>query len=557
MADVTAAADAAATDPHRAPAAASGPAALSHREIMVVLGGLMAGMFLAALDQTIVATALPTIVGDLGGIEQLSWVVTAYLLTSTAATPLFGKISDLYGRRALFRAAILVFLLGSLLAGVAQTMTQLVAFRAVQGVGAGGLIALTQAIIGDVVAPRERGRYQGYIGAVFAASSLIGPFLGGFLVDALSWRWVFTVNLPVGAVALLVTSRALRKLPQRRVDRAIDYVGAALLVAAVSSLMLALVWGGEVHPWSSPTIVALLAGAGVLAALFLVQERRAAEPILPLRLFASRTFAAASGASVLIGMTMFSAFIFMPVYLQIVVGTSATVSGLLLLPLMAGLLTSTIVSGRRISATGRSKRYPVVGTLLLAIGLGLLALLDAGSSAFQASASLVVVGAGLGMVLQNLILIVQNDVDPRDLGIATSSIAFFRSLGGTLGTAVFGAILTNRLTAWLDALVPAAARATVDPASLRGSPEVIASLPPDVRAGVVEAFANAVGTVFLVGLPVAVGAFVLVLLLEERPLRGRDDAAFAAFAEEAALPAAPVPTQAADAAARPAAPARP
>lgn len=491
---------------------------MTHREVLVVFGALMAGLLLAALDQTIVATALPTIVGDLGGIDHLAWVVTAYLLTSTAATPLFGKIGDLYGRKQVFQVTIVIFLAGSVLAGMSRNMPQLIAFRALQGVGGGGLMALAQAIVGDLVSPRERGRYQGYLGSVFAFASVAGPLIGGFFVDHLDWRWVFYINVPVGAAALWITQRTLH-LPRHRVQHRVDYLGAALLVATVTSLLLATIWGGQEYPWSHPVIVALLAGGLAGAALFLRVEQRAAEPILPLRLFRSPIFRLSSAAAFVVGAGMFGAIVFLPLYLQVVTGTSATASGLALVPLMAGMLTTSIWSGRRISATGNYKRWPIVGTALMTAGLLLLSTMSTGTSQTVVSFHMVVLGAGIGMVMQVLILVVQNDADHRDLGVVTSAAAFFRSLGGSIGAAAFGAILTAGLGRWLPRLVPAEALAGIDPAALQGSPAMIASLPGPVRDGIAEAFARSIHTVFLVAVPIGILAFVLVLFLEEKPLR--------------------------------------
>jgi EmrB/QacA subfamily drug resistance transporter len=489
---------------------------LSHSEILVVFSGLMMGLLLAALDQTIVATALPTMVGELGGLDHLSWVVTAYLLTTTASTPLYGKISDLYGRKILFQIAIVVFLVGSALAGLAQSMLQLIAFRALQGLGAGGLIAMALAIIGDVVSPRERGRYQGYMGAVFAVASVAGPLLGGLFVDHISWRWVFYVNIPVGLVALVVTSAVLN-LPFVRRPHAIDYIGSALLVASVTATLLVTVWGGSEYAWTSSIIIGLTVAGAVLVALFVLQERRAAEAILPLRLFRNPIFSVASATGFIVGLAMFGAIVFLPLYLQVVNGISPTRSGLLLVPLMAGLLTSSIASGRAISRFGRYKIFPVAGTAIMTLGLFLFTFLDQETSGFQSSIFMVVLGVGIGLVMQVLVLAVQNGVDHRDLGTATSASTFFRSMGGAFGTAIFGAIFASRLSSELSRLVPAGV--ALDAEALRGSPEQIQALPPEAYGHAIAAFTRSINAVFWWAIPFGVLAFILTLALKEIPLR--------------------------------------
>ena len=392
------------------------PTPLTHRQILLVFSGLMTGLLLAALDQTIVATALPTIVGELGGLDHYSWVVTAYLLSSTVSTPLYGKISDIYGRKVVFQTAILIFLAGSLLAGLAQTMLQLVLCRGLQGAGAGGLMAMTFAVVGDVVSPRERGRYTGYLGSVFAFASVVGPLVGGFIVDHVSWRWVFLINLPVGAMALVVTSSVLR-LPVMRRSHRIDVEGAFLLVAGVSCLLLTLVWGGTEYPWGSRVIVGLGLAGVVLTLAFVAWESRVSEPILPLRLFGNRIFSVTAGFGFLIGGGMFGGIIFLPLFLQVVTGASATNSGLLMLPLMGGLMTTSITSGRIISRTGRYKVWPVTGMAVAATGMLLLSLMDASTTRLESSVYMLVLGLGIGMVMQVLVLAVQNAVPYADLGV--------------------------------------------------------------------------------------------------------------------------------------------
>ncbi|WP_079161527.1 MDR family MFS transporter [Streptomyces fodineus] len=488
--------------------------------VFVSIGALLLGLLLAALDQTIVSTALPTIVSDLGGLEHLSWVVTAYLLASTAATPLWGKLGDQYGRKRLFQTAIVIFLVGSALCGMAQDMPQLIGFRALQGLGGGGLIVLSMAIVGDIVPPRERGRYQGLFGAVFGATSVLGPLLGGLFTEHLSWRWVFYVNLPVGVVALAVIATALR-IPRRTAHHVIDYLGTFLIAAVATCLVLVASLGGTTWAWGSPQIVGL-AGLGILLAVaFVAVERRAAEPVLPLKLFGIRTFTLAAVISFIVGFAMFGAMTYLPTFLQVVHGISPTLSGVHMLPMVIGLLLSSTISGQIVSRTGRWKVFPVAGTAVTAIGLLLLHRLDEHSSTAQMSACFFVFGLGLGLVMQVLVLIVQNAVSYEDLGVATSGATFFRSIGASFGVAIFGTVFASRLG---DKLAAAFRGVPLPPGvsanALKSDPRGIAALPPALRPAALHAYASAITAVFLYAAPVALLGFLLAWFLKEDRLRG-------------------------------------
>ncbi|HJU37793.1 MAG TPA: MDR family MFS transporter, partial [Gaiellaceae bacterium] len=470
---------------------------LTGTALRTVFIALMLGMFLAALDQTIVSVALPTIVGDLGGLNHLSWVVTSYLLASTVSTPLYGKLGDMLGRKPVFLAAILIFLAGSMLAGLSQSMGELIGFRALQGIGAGGLMVGAQAIIADIVSPRDRGRYMGLIGSVFAVASVAGPLIGGFLVDSLSWRWVFYVNMPVGALAVLIVSTRLH-LHTPHTRHKIDHLGFVLLSGGVGALILLTTWGGVQYAWASRTIVELGVAGVVLLAAFGWWESRAAEPILPLHLFRSSVFSVANAMGFTIGMAMFGAMIFIPLFLQIVYGVTAKSSGLRMVPLMAGLLVAAILSGRAISRIGRYRAFPIAGTAVLVVGMFLLSLLTVSTPSWVASAYMVVVGVGLGLVMQVLVLVVQNDARPQEIGVATSSATFFRSVGGAFGVAIFGSIFASRLSGRL-AQLPRSVTARLG-SGVHLNPAQVKHLPPHVHADFLNAFAGALHGVFLFGM---------------------------------------------------------
>jgi EmrB/QacA subfamily drug resistance transporter len=503
---------------------------LSQQQLLLVMGGLMAGLFLAALDQSVVGVALPKITSDLGGLNKLSWVVTTYLLTSTAATPLWGKISDLRGRRPIFQASIVVFLIGSLVCGLASPIASalgipgidvMIAGRAVQGLGGGGLLSLPLAVIGDVVPARDRGRYQGMYGAVFGASSVAGPLLGGLFTDHLGWEWIFLINIPIGGVALVVTSLAL-KLHHVRREASVDYLGAATVVGSVTSLILYLSWAGPQQGWTSAVGIGLLIGTVVLAGWFVRVEGRAREPILPLELFRHWTFT----SNVLFAMIMrvgnFCALIFLPIYLQAVKGMSATESGLAMLPLVVGVASLSISSGQLMSRTGRYRWMPITGALLAGAGLYGFTHLRVDTGFWTIALIMFGFGAGIGLTMQVVVTAVQNSVERRHLGVATASVAFFRSMGGAIGTALFGAILNTRLTHHLKEVVPAAARAQLGQASgSMNDVTAIQALRGPVKGWVLEAVTRSMDDVFLIAVPFMIVAFLIALTMKEKPLKGR------------------------------------
>jgi EmrB/QacA subfamily drug resistance transporter len=489
------------------------------RDLYVVLGALMLAMLLAALDQTIVSTALPTIVGELGGLNHLSWVVTAYLLAATASTPLWGKLGDQYGRKRLFQTSIVIFLIGSALCGLAQNMNELIAFRAMQGLGGGGLMVLVVAIVGDVVPPRDRGRYQGLFGAVFGVSSVIGPLLGGWFVDNLSWRWVFYINLPVGVLALAAIAAVLHA-PSTREKHRIDYAGILLIVGWAVALVLLTTWGGTSYDWVSPQIIGLGIAAAVLIVAWILVERRAAEPVMPPRLFGHPTFTLGSAISFVVGFAMFGALTFLPIFLQVVHGVTPTMSGVHLLPMMAGMLVSSVGSGQLISRTGRYKFYPMLGAPIIAVALWWCSRMDETTSTLSTSLRFALLGFGLGLVMQVLVIAVQNVVPYEDLGSATSGVTFFRQIGGSFGVAVFGSIFSNRLAHNMEQLMrDVRLPAGFDPEAVQGDPRAMDRLPPQIRGDIIHTYAESIQTVFLWAVPVVAVAVVLTWFLREVPLR--------------------------------------
>jgi EmrB/QacA subfamily drug resistance transporter len=508
----------------------AGPAAtngqfLPPREVMIVLPGLLMAILLAMLDNLIVSTALPRIVGDLGGVAHLSWVVTAYILASTITTPFYGKLGDMYGRKKFFIAAIIIFLAGSALSGLSQTMAELIAFRAIQGLGAGGLMVGAMATLGDIVAPRERGRYMSYMMVVMMLATIGGPLLGGFITTSFSWRWIFYINIPLGGAALVYLLVTLH-VPAHRVSHKVDYLGGSLLAVAATALILLATWGGTQYAWGSPQIIGLALLTVAAGVAFYVTEMRAAEPMMPLHVYRNRNFSLSMAMTFLTGLAMFGAMTFLPLFQQTVQGESPTVSGLALTPMMLGVTVTSIVAGQVTTKTGRYKVFPILGGGIMAVGMFLLSGLDTGTTRLESALYYVVLGLGMGFLMQMVSLIAQNSVEQKDMGVASSARMFFQQIGGSLGVAAFGALFARQLTKSLGAATSRGGPGVhISASGGQLNPATVNSLPALVRHDVFAAIADAIQHVFIWALPAAVVIFVLAWFIKEVPLRGRAPAA--------------------------------
>ena len=497
------------------PGTSSAP--IAKRNILLIFAGLILTMLLASLDQSMFSTALPTIVGELDGVDRMLWVTTAYILASTIMLPVYGKLGDLIGRKGLFIAAISLFVLGSIIGGMAQDMSTLIVGRAVQGLGGGGLMILSQAIIADVVPARERGRYMGVRGGVFALSSVAGPLLGGWFTEGPGWRWGLWINIPLGILAI-VSAVLFLHLPKNTSGRPkIDFAGMGLLAAASTSLVLITTWGGTTYDWNSAVIISLIVATIVAGVAFVLVERRAAEPIMPLHLFKDRNFNLTTIAGLITGIAMFGAIAYLPTYLQMVTGVNATEAGLLMIPLMAALLVSSIVSGQLVSKFGRYKWLPVTGTAVIAVSLFLLSTMTPSLPVWILCSYLAIMGLGLGMSMQILILIVQNSFPNSQVGTATAANNYFRQIGASIGTAVVGSLFVAKLTDLLTERLPAGADAAAG-GSNSFTPEVVRNLPDAIRDVIVGAYNDALAPVFLYMVPLVVGAAILLLFIKEKPL---------------------------------------
>ena len=500
----------------------SGGQFLPPREVMIILPGLLLAILLAMLDNLIVSTALPRIVGDLGGVAHLSWVVTAYILASLVVTPFYGKLGDMYGRKKFFVVAIVIFLVGSALSGLSQSMAELIMFRAVQGLGAGGLMVGAMATLGDIVSPRERGRYMSYMMVVMMLATIGGPLLGGFITENFSWRWIFYINLPVGGAALVYIISTLH-LPAKRVNHRVDYLGGGLLAVAAISLVLLATWGGTEYPWGSGQIIGLAVLAVAATAAFCMVELRVAEPILPLHVFRNRNFSLTMALTFLTGLAMFGALTFLPLYQQTVQGASPTLSGLMLTPMMLGVTVTSIVAGQVTTRTGRYKIFPILGGAIMGVGMYLLTGLGISTTKTTSAIYYVVLGLGMGFLMQMVSLIAQNSVQQKDMGVASSARMFFQQIGGSLGVAAFGAVFARRLTESLAAAAGSGVHISASGGQL--DPATVDSLPARVKHDVFFAIAHAIQGVFIWALPAAVLIFVLAWFIKEVPLRGRAPAA--------------------------------